>query len=71
MAARLGQIIYGVFTAIAVVFFLMTVWAYIEGAMAGFPSGFFRFLVSPLAIGSMAGTSWVVARGLRLGLTGK
>ena len=71
MAARLGHIIYGVFTALAVVFLLMTVWAYIEAAMAGFPAGFFRFLVSPLAVGSMAGTSWVVGRGLRLGLAGK
>ena len=71
MAAQLGQIIYWIFTAIAVVFLLMTVWAYIEIATSGFPTGSLISLVAPLAIGSMAGTSWLVARGLRLGLTGK
>ncbi len=71
MPAGLGQIIYGVFTAIAVVFLLMTVWAYVEIATSGFPAGPLVSLIAPLAIGSMAGTSWIVGRGLRLGLTGR
>ena len=71
MVARLGQVIYGVFTAIAVVFLVMTVWAYIEIAISGFPTTPWISLVAPLALASMAGTSWVVGHGLRLGLTGR
>ncbi len=71
MAARLGQISYGIGNAIAVVFLVMTVWAYIEIAISGFPTEPWISLVAPLAIASMAGTSWVIGRGLLLGLTGK
>ena len=71
MAARLGQITYGIATAIAVVFLVMTVWAYIEIAISGFPTEPWISLLAPLNMASMAGTSWVIGRGLRLGLAGK
>jgi hypothetical protein len=71
MAARLGQIIYWISTAVAVLFLLMAVGAYIEIAISGFPTEPWISLVAPLSIVSMAGTSWVAGRGLLLGLTGK
>ncbi len=71
MAARLGQIIYWIGTAIAVVFLLATVGAYIEIAISGFPTEPWMSLVAPLNMASMAGISWVTGRGLLLGLAGK
>ena len=71
MAARLGQIIYWIATAIAVVFLLATVGAYIEIAISGFPTGTWVSLAGPLNMASMAGVSWLIGRGLLLGLAGK
>ncbi len=71
MAARLGQIIYWIATAIAVVFLLATVGAYVEIAISGFPTGTWISLLGPLNLVSFAGVSWLTGRGLLLGLTGK
>ncbi len=71
MAARLGQIIYWIATAIAVLFLLATVGAYIEIAISGFPTGTWVSLAGPLNMASMAGVSWLIGRGLLLGLSGK
>ena len=71
MAARLGQIIYGIATAIAVVFLVMTVWAYVEIASSGFPTETWMWLVAPLNLASFAVVIWVTGRGLLLGLAGK